>query len=368
METAKPLILSLDMRCSVEKSLQRYDERQGFGSTGKVVGMKQSPLSRRHALAAIAAALLAPSPGAVFAGNDWPVKPVRIVVPYAPGGTSDAVARLLGERLQAALGQPVVVENKPGAGATTGIDAVAKSAPDGHVLAFSAISPLTLSPHLQRVPYEPLKDLTPVAQVMYSPVYLIATSAFTGKTFADALAQAKARPGQVTMASSGMGSIGHVMLEQIGRKAGVRFNHIPYKGGGQVINDALGAQFELFTTNPSPAVNGAIAQGKLRVLAIAAPQRLSTMPDVPTFTELGHPDANLSSLFGLFAPSRTPREVLVKLNAEINKLLADKDVQERLAKLDNMVSPTSIDAFTMRVQREYDANAAVVRQAGIKVD
>jgi len=115
-------------------------------------------------------------------------------------------------------------------------------------------------------------------------------------------------------------------------------------------------------------VNGAIAQGKLRVLAVAAPQRLPTMPDVPTFTELGHPDANLNSVFGVFAPSRTPREVLAKLNAEINKLLADKDVQERLAKLDNVVSPTSIDAFTMRVQREYDANAAVVREAGIKAD
>jgi tripartite-type tricarboxylate transporter receptor subunit TctC len=329
--------------------------------------MTQHPVrSRRHTLALLTAVALLPLP--VAARDDWPGKPLRIVVPYAPGGTSDAVARLFAERLQPALGQTVIVENKPGAGATTGIDAVAKPTPDGHTVAFSAISPLTLSPHLQRVPYDPLKDLVPVAQVMYSPVYLVATSAFTGKTWADAIAQARARPGQVAMASSGMGSVGHVMLEQIGRKAGVRFNHIPYKGGGQVINDAAGGQFELFTANPSSALNALIAQGKLRVIAVAAPQRLPTLPDVPTFAELGHPDANLSSVFGLFAPARTPRDVLVKLNAEVNKLLADKDVQERLAKLDNVVSPATIDAFTTRVQHEHEANARVVREAGIKVE
>jgi tripartite-type tricarboxylate transporter receptor subunit TctC len=329
----------------------------------------RTTLSRRLAVAltlAIAASALLPSPAS--ARDEWPSKPIRIVVPYAPGGTSDAVARLLGERLHAALGQPVIIENRPGASGTTGMDVVAKATPDGHTLAFAAISPLTLNPHLQRVPYDPMKDLAPVAQVMYSPVYLVATSAFNGKTFADAIAQAKARPGQINMASSGMGSIGHLMLEQIDRKADVRFNHIPYKGGGQVVNDAVGGQFDLFTANPSPAVNGLISQGKLRVLAVAAPQRLPAMPDVPTLTELGHPDANLSSVFGVFAPARTPREVLVRLNAEINKVLAEKDVKDRLANLDNVVSPSTIEAFTLRVQREYEANAKVVREAGIKLD
>ncbi|MDB5998619.1 MAG: tctC [Rhizobacter sp.] len=332
--------------------------------------MTQSPSPRRRALALIAASAAAGLflPQAASAAEDWPSKPIRIVVPYAPGGTSDAVARLLGERLHAVLGQPVVIENRPGASGTTGMDAVAKAAPDGHTLAFAAISPLTLNPHLQRVPYDPMKDVAPVAQVMYSPVYLVATSAFSGKTFADAITQAKARPGQINMASSGMGSIGHLMLEQIGRKAGVRFNHIPYKGGGQVVNDAAGAQFELFTANPSPAVNGLITQGKLRVLAVAAPQRLPAMPDIPTLTELGYPDANLSSVFGVFAPARTPRDVQVRLNTEINKLLADKTVQERLTSLDNVVSPASIEAFTARVQHEYESNAQVVREAGIKAD
>lgn len=307
-------------------------------------------------------------PGTLQAAEPaWPAKPLRIVVPYAPGGSSDAVARLLGERLHAALGQAVAVENKPGASGTTGMDQVAKAAPDGQTLAFAAISPLTLNPHLQpRMPYDALKDLAPVAQVMYAPVYLMATQAFTGKSLADAIAQAKVRPGALNMASSGMGSIGHLMLEQIGRKAGVRFNHIPYKGGGQVTNDALGGQFELFTANPAPALNAQIANGRLRVLAVAAPQRLATLPEVPTLAELGYAEANLSSVFGLFAPARTPRELQLRINTEFNKLLAAKDIQERLAKLDLVVSPASVDAFAARVRQEHEANARVVREAGIR--
>jgi tripartite-type tricarboxylate transporter receptor subunit TctC len=297
----------------------------------------------------------------------WPSKAVRIVVPYAPGGISDAVARLLAERLAPALGQAVVVENRPGASGTTGMDAVAK-ATDGHTFAFSAISPLTLNPHFQRMPYEPLKDVVPVASVMYSPVYFVATPAFSGKSFADVISQSKAQPGKLNVATSGMGSVGHVMLEQISRKSNVKFNHIPYKGSSQVINDAVGGQFELFTINPGPATNGLIAQGKLRVLAVAAPQRLTAFPDAPTFIELGQADANLSSVFGIFAPARTPAEVLKRLNTEVNKVLADKDLQDRLAKLDNLVSTGSIEQFTTQVQREYEANARVIKEAGIKLD
>lgn len=322
---------------------------------------------RRRLLGATVLAALAPLSAAVPAAEPWPTRTVRIVVPYAPAGTSDAVARLLAERLAPVLGQAVVVENRPGASGTSGMDAMAKSA-DGHTLAFAAISPLTLNPHLQRVPYDPLKDVAPVAPVMYSPVYLVATSAFTGKSFADVLAQAKAQPGKLNVASSGMGSVGHLMLEHISRKAGVTFNHIPYKGSGQVINDAAGGVFELFTANPSPGLNSLIAQGKLRVLAVAAGHRLASLPEVPTFTELGHPDANMSSVFGLFAPARMPGDVQKRLNTEINKLLADKDVQERLTKFDNIVSPGSTEQFAVQVLREHEANARVVKEAGIKAE
>lgn len=316
----------------------------------------------RHAAAAGLALLGAGTSGA----QTWPSKPVRIVVPYVVGGTSDAAARLLAERMQ--LGQPVVVENRGGAGGVTGMDLVAKAAPDGHTLAFAAISPLTLSPHLQHVPYDPLKDIVPVARVMFSPVYLVATSAFAGKSFADVISAAKAAPGKLMFATSGMGSLGHLMLEQISRRANVKLNHIPYKGGGQVTNDAASGQFDLFTANPSPAVNALIAQGRLRVLAVAAPRRLPTFPDVPTFEELGQPDANLSSVFGIFAPAHTPPAVLARLNTDINRLLASKDIEERLARLDNIVSPASAEEFTNQVQREYAANAKVVKEADIKIE
>lgn len=322
-------------------------------------------LTRRAAVLAAGLGLFA---SVSTAQPAWPTQPVRIVVPYAPGGTSDAVARLFAERLAPVFGQPVVVENRAGASGSLGMDLIAKAAPDGHTVAFAAISPLTLNPHLQKVTYDPLRDVAPFAQVMYSPVYVVATSAFSGKSFADVIAQARAKPGVLAMASSGQGSVGHLMLEQISRKAGVRLNHIPYKGGGQVVNDAAGGHFELFTANPSPAVNALIAQGKLRVLAVAAPQRLPQLADVPTLAELGHPDANLSSLFGLFAPARTAPAVLQRFNAEVNKLLADKGVQERLAKLDNVVSPTTPEAFAARVRSEHAANARVVREAGIQVD
>ncbi|OYU99378.1 MAG: ABC transporter substrate-binding protein [Burkholderiales bacterium PBB5] len=298
----------------------------------------------------------------------WPTKPLRIVVAYPPGGTSDAAARLLAERLAPALGQAVVVENRPGASGTTGMDAVAKSAPDGHTLGFAAISPLTLSPHLGKLPYDALKDLQAVAQVMHSPVYLLATPAFAGRTVADVVARAQAAPGALRVATSGMASVGHVMLAQWQRKAGLQFTHIPYKGGGQVVNDAVGGQFELFTSNPSPAVNAQIAAGKLRVLAVAAPARLALVPEAPTFAELGVAEANLGSVFGLFAPAGVPAAVVKRLNAEVNAVLASKDVQERLARLDNSVSPATPEAFAALLRHEHDATGRVVREAAIRAD
>jgi tripartite-type tricarboxylate transporter receptor subunit TctC len=295
----------------------------------------------------------------------FPSKPLRIIVVYPPGGTSDAVARLLAEKLSPALGQQVVVENRGGAGGAIGMDAMAKSAPDGHTMAFSAISPLTLLPHVGRVPYDALKDIAPVASVMYSPVYLLATPAFAGKDFADLVAQAKAKPNQLRVGTSGIATLGHLMVEQL-RIAGLAFTHVPYKGGGQVITDAAGGQFELFTANPSPGVNAMLQQGRFRILAVAAPQRLPALPAVPTLPELGYPDSNYVSHFGLFAPAKTPEAALRRLNAEINAALALPEVAERLTKLDNVVAPATPELFAQVIRREYEANARVVAKAGIR--
>jgi tripartite-type tricarboxylate transporter receptor subunit TctC len=302
------------------------------------------------------------------AAQGFPSKVIRLIVVYPPGGTSDGVARPLADKLSAQLGQQVIVENKGGAGGAIGMDAMAKSPADGYTLAFSAISPVTLLPHVGKVPYDPLKDIAPVASVMYSPVYVLATQAFSGKDFNDAIAQAKAKPGSLRLATSGIATLGHLMLEQIRLAAGVDIIHVPYKGGGQVITDAAGGQFELFTSNPSPGVNALIAQGRLRVIAVAAPQRLAAMPNVPTMTELGFPDSNLTSQFGIFAPGRTPDGVVKRLNSEINKALAAADMTDRLVKLDNVPSPASVEQFAKTVRAEFEANARIVAKAHIRAD
>ena len=310
---------------------------------------------------AFCAALLALPLGA----QTFPSKPVRIIVVYPPGGTSDAVTRLLAEKLAPALGQQVLVENRGGAGGAIGMDAMAKSPPDGHTIAFSAISPLTLLPHVSKVPYDALKDVAPLASVMYSPVYLLATPAFTGGSFADVVAQSKAKPGSLRTGTSGIATLGHLMVEQL-RIAGIDLVHVPYRGGGQVITDAAGGQFELFTANPSPGVNTMLQQGKFRVLAVAAPQRLAALPAIPTLTELGYPDSNYTSHFGVFAPAKTPEAALRRLHAEINAALALPDVIERLTRLDNVVAASSAADFAQVVRREYAANAKVVAKAGIR--
>ncbi len=316
-------------------------------------------------IAKLAAALLLGAAALPSLAQVFPAKPVRIIVVYPPGGTSDAATRLLAEKLAPALGQQVIVENKGGAGGAIGMDAMAKSPPDGHTIAFSAISPVTLLPHVGKVPYDALKDIAPLASVMYSPVYMLGTPAFTGKDFADVIAQAKAKPGALRVGTSGIATLGHLMVEQL-RIAGLDFTHVPYKGGGQVITDAAGGQFELFTANPSPGVNALLQQGKFRILAVAAPKRLAALPAVPTLTELGYADANYTSQFGFFAPARTPEAALQRLHAEINKALALPDVAERLTRLDNVVAPASIAEFAQSVRREYEANAKIVAKAGIR--
>lgn len=324
--------------------------------------------TRRNALqlgaGSLAAALL---PLSARAQAAWPTHPIRLVVPYPAGGVNDVVARMLADRLHPLLGQPVVVDNRGGAGGTIGMDIVAK-ADDNHTIAFAATSPLTLNPHIMKVQYDALKDFTPVASVMYSPVYVLATPRFAGKTFGDAIALAKAHPGKVTIASSGYGTLGHIMIEQIRRKSGADLTHVPYKGGTQLVSDAAGGQFDLFVANPFAAINNLIAQGKLRVLAVTGPHRVASLPQVPTLAELGYPEANLTSLFGFYAPSSMPAAIVRQLNADINKVVAEPEVQEQLRKLDNVVSTGTPEQFAAVVRRDYAANARIVKAANIKAE
>ena len=317
--------------------------------------------NRRAALATLAA--LAASPAA-FA-QPWPAKPVKITVAYPPGGVADSVARLLADRLAPVLGQSVVVDNKAGASGSIGMDAVAKAAPDGHSLGFAAISPLVLNPHLGKSPFDPVKDIVPVVSVIASPVLLLGTSALAARDFKALIDAAKAKPGAVRWATSGPASLGHIVLEQVKAGTGVDITHIPYKGGGQQINDALGGQFEVLSVNAGPAVMGHIKAGKLKPLAVGSPARLEQLPNVPTLAELGLPAANVASVFGLFAPAGTPVAVIERLNAEVNKLLKDKDVLAKIDAADNLPTGGSAADFGKFIANESANNARIIKAAGI---
>ncbi len=295
-------------------------------------------------------------------------RPLKIVVAYPPGGAADTVARALAPVLSQQLGVPVIVENRAGASGTLGIDAVARAEPDGLTLGFAALSPVTLSPHVQKVPYDPLGDLAPVASVMYSPVWLLATPAFAGRSLRDVAEQAKARPGALRWATSGVASIGHLMLEQVRDRAGVEITHVPYKGGNQAVADAVSGQFELYTANPNAALLAQVERGTLRPVAVGAPRRLEAWPQVATFAEQGFPEANLASTFGLFAPGRTPADTVRRLHDEIDRALARPDLRERMTKADNVPAPMTLAAFGQLVRSEHEANARIVRAAGLKAD
>jgi tripartite-type tricarboxylate transporter receptor subunit TctC len=312
-------------------------------------------------------ALLLPALTAFAHAQTWPTgKPIRLVVAYPAGGVSDTVARLLGERLAAQWATPVVVENRAGASGSVGLDVVAKSAPDGYTLGFAAISPLTLSPHLGHTPFDPLKDITPVASVMVSPVLLLATPATSAKDLRALLADARARPGAVRWATSGVASIGHIMLAQLATAARVDVTHIPYKGGGQQITDALSGQFELLSVNAGPAIAQHIRAGKLRPLAVGAPERLDAWPQVPTLSELGFESANLMSVFGVFAPVGVPTPVLERINLEINRALALPALRDRLISSENVPTGGSAADFARQIAAEHHNNARIVKAAGIK--
>ncbi|RJP64932.1 MAG: tripartite tricarboxylate transporter substrate binding protein [Comamonadaceae bacterium] len=297
----------------------------------------------------------------------WPAQALRIIVVYPPGGLSDGVARSLAERLALQLGVPVRVENRAGGGGSVGLQALARAAPDGHTLAFSAVSPLTLRPHLGAVGYDPFRDIEPVASVMYTPVLLVGTPAFSGHHFTDVLTQARERPEALRWATSGLATAGHLVLEQVQVGSGIAVTHIPYKGGGPQLTDALGGQFELLSTNVAPAQLRHIEAGRFKPLAVGAPQRLDVLPQVPTFAELGLPQANVSSLFGLFAPGGTPVALLDRLNTEINRAVETPGIRERLLASDNLPALGDRSAFARRIADEWRGNRRL-KSANIRME
>jgi tripartite-type tricarboxylate transporter receptor subunit TctC len=303
---------------------------------------------------------------AAHAQSDYPSHTVTMIVPFPPGGVADITARPVAEAMGRYLKQAVVVENRAGAGGMVGMEIVAKARPDGYSLGFCAISPLALSPHLAPINFDPVRDIAPVASVMYTPVLVAATPTFEGRTFADLVAVSRAKPGSIRWATSGLATIGHLVLEEVKRIAGVAITHIPYKGGGQQITDALGGQFEILSTNLAPAQVDYVKAGRLRALAVGSPTRSESLPDVPTLAELGFASANLVSLFGVFAPGRTPGAVVARLNSEINKVLETHDFRSRVLAADNTPSTGTASDFARLIATASEENARIVRAAGLR--
>ncbi len=302
----------------------------------------------------------------LYAKTEWPVRAVRIVVVYPSGGHSDGTARAIADRLATRLGVPVLVENRAGAGGTVGMDLVAKAKPDGYTLAFSAISPLTLSPYLAKVNYEPLHDLAPVVSVMHTPVLVVGTPALPGTEFRDLLAAARDRAGGIRWASSGSGTLGHLVLEHVRRASHAAITHIPYKGGGQQLTDALAGHFEVLSTNVAAVPLQYVRSGRLKPLAVGAPIRLAVLPEVPTLAELGYPQANLTSLFGIFAPGRTPPHIIQRLNHEIGAVVQQAEFQARLREVNNMPAGGTAAEFAQQIIAESRNNARILDVSNLR--
>lgn len=321
-----------------------------------------SPVAAALSLMALACAL--PS-ARVQAG--YPDKSVRMVIPYPPGGASDVLARIIGRRLGEQLGQQFVVDNRPGAGTMIGTQIVAGAIADGYTLLLTS-TPMGVNPGLYaKLPYDTLRDFQGIAFAAFAPVVMVAHPAVPVKTPQELIAAAKSRADAFSVATPGPGSMGHLTLELLNRRAGIALRHIPYKGAGQAITDLMAGQINFLFDNVGPA-RAHILAGRTRAIGVASLQRNPALPEVPTFDEAGLKGFEATSWFGMFAPARTPKEIIGKLNAAVNAAVAGPDIK-------NIYARDSYEASAMRPQEldlflraQIDKWGKVVREAGIKVE
>jgi tripartite-type tricarboxylate transporter receptor subunit TctC len=302
------------------------------------------------------------------AAQAYPVKPVRMIVGFAPGGGTDVVARVISQKLSEWYGQQVIVENRAGATGTIGADVVAKSAPDGYTLIMGHVNSHAIAPSMfKKLPYDALRDFAPVAYVGYVPNVLVVHPSVPAKSMKELIALAKAKPGGLNYASSGTGSTQHLAGEMFKQLAGVDIVHVPYKGSGQAIGDLLAGTVSMnFDTMP-PVIDH-IKGGRLRALAISTPRRLGQLPEVPTFVEEGMSGFDVTNWYGIMAPAGTPREIVVKLNVDINKAIQVPEVRARLEQVGTQLREGSAADFENFQKAEVAKYAKLVKDAGIQPD
>jgi len=316
---------------------------------------------------ALAASLISPSLAQTSQAQIWPTHPVRLVVAFPPGGAADLLARLIGQSLSETLGQPVVIENKGGSNGNIGGEAVARSAPDGYTLLMSSGSMVAINPHIYaNMPFDPAKDIVPVASVARVPFYLVVRAENPAQDFKAFIADLKANPGKRNYGSPGIGSSPHLAAEMLKKMTGTDAVHVPYRGAAPALNDLLGGQLD-FLFDPGIAIEH-VKAGKLRAIAIGSPQRSPQLPNVPTLAELGLAGFDADAIFGVFAPAGTSRDIIMRLNAEINRALATAALTERITAVGNVPAAMSPGEFGEKSRKDSDRFGAIIRERGIKAD
>ena len=302
------------------------------------------------------------------AAQPYPSKPIRIIVPYPAGGTSDILARALGPGITAALGQPVVVENKPGSTGNVGAELVAKSPPDGYTLLLADIGSLAIGPSIfPALPFDPVKDFAPVIMVAYSPHLLAVNPALPAKDVGELIALAKSKPGSLNFAVSGIGGANHLAGVDFAMRTGIKWTYIPYKGGAQAITDVAGGQADVLF-NGMLATYPIAKGGKLKALAVSSPNRFAAAPDIPTVAESGLPGFETGSFQGIVAPAGTPPDVVTKLHQTITKILATPEMQERLISAGAETRAGTPVDFGLFIRDEKARWAKVVKDSGEKFE
>ena len=327
----------------------------------------QTPPRRLAALAGLLLALGAGAQAQTSAAA-YPNKPIRLVVPFTPGGSTDILARAIGQELGKAWGQSVVIDNVAGAGGGIGADKVAKAPADGYTLLMGHIGTLAVNPSLYpKLPYNPVTDFAPVAWVARVPNVLVVHPGVPAKTTQELVALGKSRPGQLNYGSGGNGSAANLATEYFKMQTGTSLLHIPYRGTVPATTDLLGGQIQVLFTG-APALLGHIKSGQLRALAVSSPQRLEALPDVPTVAEAGYPGFEADQWYGVVAPAGTPPEIVRKLNAQINLALASAEMKARLSSEGATATPTTPEAFGQHIVRELARWKPVISSGRVKAD
>jgi tripartite-type tricarboxylate transporter receptor subunit TctC len=312
------------------------------------------------------AALVVMAPAEAVA-QGFPNKPIKLIVPFPPGGPNDIIARVVGQKMSEILGQPVLIDNRGGAGGVLGTDAVAKASPDGYTIAITSAGALAISTSMQqKLPYDSLKDLKPVTLVATVPELLVVATSVPAKSMSELIALAKAKPGQLNFASSGPGSMPHLAGELLKISAKINIVHVPYRGAAPAVNDLLGQQVQMVFLD-LPVLLPQVKTGKLRPIAVGSKTRVPTLPDVPTTAEVGLPEVRAENWYGMVAPAATPPDVVAKLNKAAVEAMKDHAVQEKLSSQGATLVGDTPDEFAAFIRSEIDKWSGVAKAAGIKI-